>query len=122
MIKSQTVDSLKPYFVDGYNTEMLALYSEGAEFRYGVIGVPTITKVDFVKNTKSVLVGDNSIKIMFKYQISYIQENNKTPKTTSDVAFMTINTTDGETWKIEDIESSFLTNKFDSKINNWDKY
>jgi hypothetical protein len=35
---------------------------------------------------------------------------------------MTINTTDGETWKIEDIESSFLTNKFDSKINNWDKY
>ena len=122
MIKSQTVDSLKPYFVDGYNTEMLSLYSEGAEFRYGVIGVPTITKVDFVKNTKSVLVGDNSIKIMFKYQISYIQENNKTPKTTSDVAFMTINTTDGETWKIEDIESSFLTNKFDSKINNWDKY
>ena len=122
MIKSQTVDSLKPYFVDGYNTEMLALYSEGAEFRYGVIGVPTITKVDFVKNTKSVLVGDNSIKIMFKYQISYIQENNKTPKTTSDVAFMTISTTDGETWKIEDIESSFLTNKFDSKINNWDKY
>ena len=122
MIKSQTVDSLKPYFVDGYNTEMLSLYSEGAEFRYGVIGVPTITKVDFVKNTKSVLVGDNSIKIMFKYQISYIQENNKTPKTTSDVAFMTISTTDGETWKIEDIESSFLTNKFDSKINNWDKY
>ena len=122
MIKSQTVDSLKPYFVDGYNTEMLSLYSEGAEFRYGVIGVPTITKVDFVKNTKSVLVGDNSIKIMFKYQISYIQENNKTPKTTSDVAFMTINTTDGENWRIEDIESSFLTNKFDSKINNWDKY